>query len=114
MQQKVKAMKGKLTVLVPNKRQETVELDVAVKLQLLCDIVGGNIEQVPYWSTYEGEPCVVFCDDEGKVKKLPVNKEATEEWHYARVREGVKRVADKELRGPVVIVTGDKDFMEMV
>jgi hypothetical protein len=107
-------MKGKLTVLVPNKRIEIVELDGPVKLALLNDIVGGDIEQVPYWSTYEGEECVVFSDVEGKQKRLPINKVATGEWYDARVREGVKGKVSDELRGPIVIVTGDKDFMEMV
>ena len=107
-------MKGKLTVITPSKKTEVVELDAPVKLTLLNDIVGGDIEQVPYWSTYEGEECVVFSDTEGKQKKLPVNKMATEEWYYARVREGIKGRVKDELRGPIVIVTGDKDFMEMV
>jgi hypothetical protein len=107
-------MKGKLTIVRPGKREEVVELSAPVKLQLLSDIAGGDIEQVPYWSTYEGDPCVVFANTHGKRNKLIVNKVANDEWYHARVREGVKGKVDDELRGNIIIVTGDEDFMETV
>jgi hypothetical protein len=107
-------MKGRLTILRPGKKQEVVEMSSPVKLQLLSDIAGGDIEQVPYWSTYEGDPCVVFANAHGKRLKLLLNKPANEEWYDARVREGVKGKAEDELVGPIIIVTGDLEFMDTV
>jgi hypothetical protein len=107
-------MKGKLTILRPGKKQEIVEMTSPLRLQLMNDIAGGDIEQIPYWSTYEGEECVVFGNTNAKMNKLQVNKSANADWHDARVREGIKGKPEDELRGPIVIVTGDAEFMETV
>jgi hypothetical protein len=49
-------------------------------LQELQDIVDGYIEAVPHWDSHMGAPCVVYCNEEGKLRGLPLNKRATALW----------------------------------
>jgi hypothetical protein len=75
--------------------------------------VGGYIEMVPGFTHYEGEPCVAFCDEDGKSKCLPVNMRATDLW-YRSVGGPVFDTYDGPqdyLVGPVVIITGDRALM---
>lgn len=52
-------------------------------LEEVQKIVGGYIELVPHFNAWEGEPCQVWCDEEGKVKRKAINQKATEEWYDA-------------------------------
>lgn len=89
-----------------------IERDLIFRAPTLEDLqsrVGGYIEAVPGFSRffdYDGPtPCVAFCDEEGKIKGLPVNPFATEFWRADRPGGG------DVLVGMVVIVTGDDEFM---
>ena len=67
-------------------------------------LVGGYIEAVPQWVDYIGTPCVVYCNEEGKLDELPVNIRATALWWKARGRP-----ADDVLVGDIVLVVGLPD-----
>jgi hypothetical protein len=76
-------------------------------LKDLQDAVGGYIEQVPFFQAYEGEPAVMYCDEEGKLKDKRPNASATNIW---KIELGTPY--DDILVGDCIIVTGDEDFLE--
>lgn len=117
-------MKGVMLVFlaeggVPKK----VELDGPPSLEALQNAVGGYLEAVPGFNTFnvEGklESCVVFCNEEGKLLGLPVNTKATKLWEACLNRAGdslftsspIKRAKDY-LVGNIVVIYGDQSLME--
>lgn len=98
-------MDGKLVVLkVDGTREETPLATASGILDKLQAAVGGYIETVPYFTTWEGQTCAAFCNEEGKLTGLPMNIQATALW-----RQQV--LADDVLVGDVAIVTGSASFM---
>lgn len=79
----------------------------SLPLPKLQELVGGYIETVPHFKEYEGEKCVAFCDEEGKLKGHKINAEATKIWYNQpeMVKLGDRRFQDY-LVGVVVIVQG--------
>lgn len=69
--------------------------------------VGGYIELIPYFNHFLGKECAAFCNEEGKLENLPINRAATDLWaeQYPQIR-GVD-----VLVGNIVIVTGDKELL---
>lgn len=97
---------------------EVREFDHAPRLDELQKIVGGYIEAVPGFQTitYHGEPraCVAFCNEEGKLEGLSVNRTATLLWHAALPSPGLRLPNGSfsdVLCGPVVVLYGDDEFM---
>src|SRR5262245_38701478 len=80
-------------------------------LKALLD--GGWLEAVPGFTRYPSRAadrlvrCAAFCDEEGKMKDLPVNEMATMLWHAGL--QPAQRI--DVLVGPVVVVFGDAEFM---
>ena len=54
-------------------------------------------------------PCVAFCDEDGKSKGLPPNTRVNEFWSMA-----LPEIDLDYLVGPIVILTGDADFMKAI
>lgn len=81
----------------------------AVGLEELQAAVGGYIEAVSGFDTYLNQNAVAFCNEEGKLKGLAINEQATRFWAYANGGH----VGDV-LVGDVVVLTGDEEFMETV
>lgn len=87
-------------------------------LELLQGAVGGYLEAVPGFLSipYHGvrQACVAFCNEDGKREPLPLNATATELWHQALAPPGLRRGGGLTdwLVGPVVVVLGDREFME--
>lgn|SRR5262245_48813296 len=105
-------MEGMATIIKENGRIDVVKFKEPVKLGFLQTAVGGSIETVPYFSSYNRMRCVAFCNEEGKLKKMEVNTEANKEWLMARARAGMEPDLDDILVGPIVIIQGDDEFME--
>ena len=117
-------MRGKLTVLYPPCSHEIhgvlypphqdvsfVEVvDSAPDCEKLQRAVEGYIELVPNFNNYKGNPCVVFCNEEGKLNGLDVNLTATHAWHEVLAAAGIP--CTDVLVGPVAIVTGDNALLE--
>jgi hypothetical protein len=63
---------------------------------------------VPYFTTYEGSPCIAFCNEEGKLPHfdLPYNPTATGLWSKA-----IGKVPNDHLVGGIAIVVGPKSFL---
>jgi hypothetical protein len=70
--------------------------------RVLHEAVGGYIEQVPLFDSFNGQPCAAFCDEHGKMKGYPVNQLATLLW-TARGQD--------YLVGDVAVVYGPADLM---
>lgn len=113
-------MRGKMIVIVPGALAKLVtELDKPPDLVTVQKAVGGYIEHVPYWQTYLDEdtgrrlPCIVYCNEHGKLDGMAYNPEATAQWLEACAADHGTRgtPGGDHLRGPVVILTGDEEFM---
>ena len=102
-------MKGRIIIIPvdPRTPASSKELAGAPRLEELREGVGGDIETVPFFTTYKGEIAVAFCNEHGKLDGLPVNRRATALW-YAQEPRFIGR---DHLVGPVVIVTGDRALM---
>lgn len=82
------------------------------ELPALQKLVGGYIEAVPFFlSTPSGEPCVAFCNEDGKRLRLPFNRAANEAWRTAMERHAGCRPEPDYLVGTVVVLTGNEAFM---
>jgi hypothetical protein len=98
-------VKGKTTLMKADGGLIVQEHAAPLTLDYLQDAVGGLIEAVPHWRMYNGERCVAFCNEEGKIRGLAPNKQATTLWYKMVVPEDY-------LVGDIIIVQGDKAFME--
>jgi hypothetical protein len=102
---------------------ETTETEDSPTLDKLKEGIGGGyVEIVPRFNRieYNGEitHCVVFCDEDGKRKGLPVNIEATGLWQIALRLVGHPGLYTPDGRlydylvGQILVVMGDEEFME--
>lgn len=102
-------MRGRLVTITPGALIKEVPLDRAPNIDMLqAAIGGGSIETVPYFGIYDGQECVAFVDEEGKLKGFPLNHTATALWN-AQVQGGLR--GRDYLVGPVAIVCGDHDLL---
>ena len=100
-------MRGKLTVLKVDGSRVVTNYDSPVPLEHLQAAVGGDIEVVPRLTTFEGEACVAFCDEEGKLRQAGVNSQAQALW-----QEQCPLIVGLDvLVGDVAFVQGDDAFM---
>ncbi|MEY9560519.1 DUF3846 domain-containing protein [Sinorhizobium fredii] len=96
-------MLGKMTVLKADGSVEVHEIMKHGRFEWLTEAIGGPYQIVPYFETFNGEPCLAFCHEEGKLLGLPINVLANGLWTLFPNYDF--------LVGPVVIVQGDKAFM---
>lgn len=110
-------MKGQAIVIKPGETIDQADrfaFEAEVDLKFLQSAVGGPIEAVPHWykvDLEDGQPmrnCVVFCNEEGKLKGLAINQCATGMWW----RDATEPVESDWLAGPIVILVGDAEFLE--
>lgn len=92
---------GKITILYAN-GEEAMATASSLSLEKLQQMVGGWIERVPNFTHYNGEKCAAYCDEEGKLKRKPVNEAATKAWYENEPR----MIGHDRLVGEVVIVQG--------
>lgn len=100
-------MRGKFIIIKINGDVETTDITQQPGLEALQQAVGGYIEIVPGITSYDGEEAVAFCNEEGKINRLPINQKATRIWNEA-FGEPVGDI----LVGDVAIVTGDDELLE--
>jgi hypothetical protein len=100
-------MKGELITIKADGAIERTPITAPPGLEALQKAVGGYIEKVPCFDTFEKKTCIALCNEEGKLKQLPVNEEATFLWHAQN--QGM--ISDC-LVGTVVLIRGDKKLME--
>jgi hypothetical protein len=96
-------MIGQLTTIAPDGTATFITLTGSPTLEQLQTAVGGHIEVVPYFTKFNGEQCVAFCNEEGKLVGLPANRLAQMFWERAVGR----RISGDYLVGSIAIITGD-------
>lgn len=74
---------------------------------LTPDIPLGYLQLIPGFETFDGERCVAFCHEEGKLQKLPFNPIATALWVISLKRH----IMNDYLAGTVVVITGDDELL---
>jgi hypothetical protein len=124
-------MKGRMYVIRPNESTDVTGWHEPPNLKVLQQAVGGYIETVPWlttvWAGEDGKfvSCIAYCNEEGKLERLPYNAQATLVWDRA-----LRRMEDSEgkpvypngltgkdgmptdvLVGPIAILVGDAEFM---
>ena len=77
--------------------------------------VGGYLEAVPYFRKWKEADeswvdCMAYCNEEGKLNGLPLNRLATTAWKESQLKLGVS--VDDILVGDVVVFFGDREFMD--
>jgi hypothetical protein len=97
-------MKGRLIFMGVDGQVSEAELAGPPTLDQLQQGVGGYIEIVPGWNQYQGAWAVMFCNENGKLDRLPPNARAN-----ALMSDYF--LAHDRLVGDVVIVTGDAELM---
>jgi hypothetical protein len=107
----------RLIVIQPDSEVTLRPLDGLPGLQDLQGLVGGDIELVPFFTEFEREPCVVFCNQTGKLDGLEINHCATAFWRAAALwhAQGEPRFIGRDyLVGPIVIITGPHSFLRQL
>jgi hypothetical protein len=109
-------MQGTMLIVSPRGSIKTCPLTRPPELEGVQREVGGWLEQVPHFKSidYRGtvQTCVAFCNEEGKLNKLPVNDAATRMWAAALKRQGLDiRQVNDVLVGTIVVVFGDQELM---
>lgn len=87
-------------LITPAGEQEPVQID-KLSLEKAQELVGGLVQVVPQFNKYLDQPCVVLCDEEGKLKGKDYNNRATGEWYKA-----LGGAVDDVLVGNVVVIVG--------
>lgn len=97
-------MKGTVLTIHPDGSEVAKEYDRAPTLaELQAAVGGGYIQIVPKFEEFRGAVCVVFCDEDGKIKRQSPNHKATTHWAQ-NVRTG------DYLVGSIAICYGDDEF----
>lgn len=91
-------------------------------LKWLREQVKGHIELVPLFQSIKvggiEHKCIAYCNEEGKLHLMPVNRTATELWDSSikTINRGSLRDKDGQyldvLVGSIVVLFGDEEFME--
>lgn len=116
-------MRGTMLILRPDEHAPEIKHYArAVTLEELQTAVGGYIEQIPgFYSIGFGGTvmnCVALANENGKLKKLPLNEQATWAWEMALQRQGrTLRLAGTDdaadtLCGTIIILFGNREFSE--
>jgi hypothetical protein len=124
-------MKGTMMTIAPDSPVAIEPVDPAVArdvarmlAKMKFGIGGGYIEKVPGFDSIKIDNkthnCVALCDEDGKRKGMPYNEPATMMWHAALLAQGHPGLwtphgglADY-IVGPIVILYGDQEFMEVL
>ena len=111
-------MKGTVLIYKPGTTiPEVKEIEGPPTLDVLKDAIGGgHLESVPYFHSIQHgrqrHRCAAFCDEDGKVKGLPMNMLATQLWDQSMRRSHGCSASPDFLVGQIAVVFGDAEFME--
>jgi Domain of unknown function (DUF3846) len=78
-----------------------------VKLEILQAEVKGYIELVPFFNRFYERNCIAFCNENGKMRNLPLNKLAQELWEKSLGRN----IYEDHLVGNIVIIVGPPSYL---
>lgn len=69
-----------VTIIHCDGTQTTTECNAKTQYEVLKAAVGGYIETLPYFNKYQGKRCVAYCNEEGKLKRMPFNIHGQDLW----------------------------------
>lgn len=96
-----------LTTIAPNGDRTTQTQDAVPDLATLqAGVGGGLIQLIPHFNLYGAQPCVAFCDDEGKLTGQELNAVATYLWYACLAPEPFR---PDTLAGSIIIVCADTE-----
>lgn len=107
-----------MLMISPDGQKRLVEIEGEPSLEILKQGIGGGLlETVPFFNhvIHKGQVipnCVAFCDEEGKIKGLPYNSVATQEWDISLMTQGRSLGGRDYLVGTIAVIWGDDAFME--
>lgn len=112
-------MMGSCIILRPDAPIETRTYAGLVDDDHFSDIIGGLLQQVPlfdHWIDTQGKmrECIMYVDEEARLKQLPINHIATAYWQYLLANRKMPIGRNQILFGTAIIIFGDEDFMEAV
>jgi len=98
-----------MIVIKPDVKDWEIQVLISIpKLDVLkTGLDGGLLEVVPRFNNFMGRDCVVFCDEEGKLKGLKHNNVAHWLWEQSYGRS----ITNDYLVGPIVIIVGSSSFL---
>ncbi len=104
-------MQGELVIISPDGTMSRRVLANPEHYKDLTKAVGGGIELVSGFTSFEGKTCDMYVNDESVLRGMPKNQAATELW-WSQLDDS-RRLANalSILHGPVAIVTGDDEFI---
>ena len=87
-----------------------IGIDKPPENSVINKIVGGHFELVPYFTRYDGNPCIAYCHTEGKLPhvNLPPNRFAQALWEKAVGRP----ITEDHLVGSIAIIVGPEKFLK--
>jgi hypothetical protein len=102
-------MQGIAYILRPKDHEpDIVNFDQAPRIEFIRGIVGDNPQRVPGWEHYRERRCVAFCGRDGRRDPTDFNPLATRLWHH---NTDADLSMHDYLAGPVIVFTGDYDFL---
>lgn len=102
-------MRGEAIIIEVDGSIRTVPLDHPPRAKEIHEWVKGYIEVVPCFTSYRGERCVAFCNEEGKLDGMQINVVATALW----LNSGHQHHEPNDvLVGPVAIIVGSDDLLD--
>jgi hypothetical protein len=113
-------MRGKVIVIPASEAQPVSTFDYDLppaKGMLEAWLDEGTIEVVENFNkfmhstTVSYSPCTVFRSKEAQMCDEPANNRANHEWYK---NFGLEEIRDQVLKGTVLVITGDKEFLELV
>jgi len=104
-------MQGELTIIRADGTKSRTLLANPDHYPELKAAVGGSIELVSGFTSFEGKPCDAYVNDEGIANGLPRNRVASELWWAQLDDHSRLGNALDILHGPLAIVTGDDEFI---
>jgi hypothetical protein len=114
-------MKGIMLIYEPGKQEGLLKpINTPPEVDVLRGILSGPLELVPCFDkvAYCGklQKCVAYCNEDGKGNRLRFNIAATMAWEQSLNSQGKSLKDGMEmvdyLVGPIVVLFGDKEFME--
>lgn len=99
-------------VIKPGKHDDIAEFQPGIllkppTLEFKQKLVEGPIQLIPRFNFWQGKPCVAICNEEGTMKKLPINLTATEAWRFITCTNDF-------LVGNVAIFQGSDNFLQSI
>lgn len=80
---------------------------VVPELRELQEVMGGEVQEIPYFLNYENGGCIAYGCVDGKILGMPINIKATSLWRDQGMGYGGDYIC-----GDIVVICGNREFLE--